>query len=497
MSSKSIKSTSFIKSPKSLPNKSPESSKRFSPKSLPITLKDKSISFTIQPKKNPKSPKSPKSSKFKGMARSVPTNKQSPKFSPKSLPTILKDKTISFSIPPKKSPKFKGMAKSVPNLNTSAKKSKFQPTSLPNKLDSTKKVTFEKQSLDQVFWDEYKTGMDIHNYVEKKIKQFNLILSGDFPSKGSLCKLDKSQLKLFKYQTVQTILGSPYSPLKRLLILASTGTGKTCTMIGIVNHHIRKNIKEKKKYSVIFVGATHELFTNFIKQGMECPGDMKEIAKEHGWTDVTNEDHVSSYMKFMRQYIYPLNYTELGNLTSGKYKKYEKISNLRDKLIIMDEVHYLVDSIDDKTLKPKYERMPENWRPNLKFLFELLNNRSSNMLKNSTIVGATATPITVSIMEYFLLINTFANNPLPINTINNILKSAHQIESSLIFGNLQQQALNGIMKQMEPIIKDSVAMYIAKKPTAVLDTSIFPQMEFKTIPVVLSESQKKAIEKNL
>src|SRR5690606_20929982 len=127
----------------------------------------------------------------------------------------------------------------------------------------------------------------------------------------------------------------------------------------------------------------------------------------------------------------------------------------------MAEVHYLVDSIDDKTLKPKYERMPENWRPNLKYLFELLNNRSSNMLKNSTIVGATATPITVSIMEYFLLINTFANNPLPTN--NNILKSAHSIEDSLIFGHLQQQTLNGIMKQMEPIIRDSVAMYIAKK----------------------------------
>ena len=173
-------------------------------------------------------------------SKSISTKQSSPKkFSPKSLPTTLKDKTISFSIPSKKSPKsskdskFKGLAKSVPNLNTSVSKIKFQPTSLPNKIDSTKRVTFEKQSLDQVFWDEYKDGMDIHKYVERKIKQFNLILSGDFPSKGSLCKLDKSQLKLFKYQTVQTILGSPYSPLKRLLIIASTGTGKTCTMTGL------------------------------------------------------------------------------------------------------------------------------------------------------------------------------------------------------------------------------------------------------------------------
>mgnify|MGYP000972395117 CR=1 FL=1 len=442
-----VKSVSFIKS------KSPD--KKFSPKSLPSQLKDKSITFSI-PKKSPKNLKSPKS---------------------------LKDS------------KFKGQAKSVPNLGT-INKSAFKPTSLPSKLDSSKRVTFEKQSLDQVFWDEYKDGMDIHKYVEHKIKQFNLVLSGEFPSKGSLCKLDKSQLKLFKYQTVQTILGSPYSPLKRLLIIASTGTGKTCTMIGIANHHIRKNIKDKKKYGIVFVGATHELFTNFIKQGMECPGDIKEIAKEHGWTDVKNDDHVNSYMKFIRQYIYPLNYTELGNLISGKYKKYEKISSLSDKLIIMDEVHYLVDSIDKNTLKPNYERMPENWRPNLKYLFKLLNNRSSTMLKNSTIVGATATPMTVSIMEYFLLVNTFANKPLPINSINNILKTAHNIESSLIFGQLEQQKLNEIMKQVEPIIRDSVAMYIAKKPTAVLDTSIFPQMEFKTVPVVLSESQKNAIEKH-
>lgn len=383
------------------------------------------------------------------------------------------------------------VSKSVPTLKQ--RKPKVVPSSLPIKL--TKSVTFDKPSFDQVFWDEYKADMDIHKYVDKKIKQFNLYISKDFPSKGSLCKLDKSQLKLFKYQTVQTILGSPYSPIKRLLIIASTGTGKTCTMVGIVNHHIRKNIQEKKKYGIVFVGATHELFTNFVKQGMECPGDLKEIAKEHGWTNVKDEQHVTSYMKFIKQYIYPLNYTELGNLISGKYKKYENISNLSNKLIVMDEVHYLVDSVDEKTFKPKYERMPENWRMNLRCLFNLLNNRNSTMLKGSTIVGATATPITSSILEYFLLVNAFANKPLPTSELNYVLKSAKQIESSLIFGSLEQQTLNTIMKKMEPLIKESVAMYIAKKPTVVLDTSIFPEMEFKTIPVVLSESQLKAIQK--
>lgn len=403
--------------------------------------------------------------------------------SPKSL-------QVKSTKTPKKSNK-KITSKSVPTPNQ--RKTKVIPSSLPIKL--TKSVTFDKPSFDQVFWDEYMPDMDIHKYVDKKIKQFNLYISKDFPSKGSLCKLDKTQLKLFKYQTVQTILGSPYSPIKRLLIIASTGTGKTCTMVGIVNHHIRKNIQEKKKYGIVFVGATHELFTNFVKQGMECPGDLKEIAKEHGWTDVKDEQHVTSYMKFIKQYIYPLNYTELGNLISGKYKKYENISNLSNKLIIMDEVHYLVDSVDEKTFKPKYERMPENWRINLRCLFNLLNNRNSTMLKGSTIVGATATPITSSILEYFLLVNAFANKPLPTSELDSVLKSAKQIESSLIFGSLEQQTLNIIMKKMEPLIKDSVAMYIAKKPTVVLDTSIFPQMEFKTIPVVLSESQLKAIQK--
>mgnify|MGYP003619455809 CR=1 FL=1 len=473
----SILSNSFIKS-KSVPNSSPKKSVKFSPKSLPNKLK--SVKFS--PKNGSKSV--PNSSPRKSM-----------KFSPKSLPNKLDyTKSIIFKKSPQKHVIKKGSQSA--QITSPKKMNKFSPKSLPMKLNYTKPITFET-SLDKIFWEEYTPDKDISTYVRQKIKQYHLSMSKNTSSKGSLCKMDKTNLKLFNYQLVQTILGSPYSPLKRLLIIASTGTGKTCTMVGIVNYHIRKNIKDKKKYGIIFVGATHELFTNFIKQSMECPGDMKQIANENGWTDVNDENHTSAFTKYIKQYIYPLNYTELGNLISGKYKKYEKIDNLSNKLIVMDEVHYLVDSVDKKTYKPNYERMPESWRVNLKYMFNLFNDRNSTMLKNTTIIGATATPITSSIMEYFLLVNMFARNPLSTDKMKMILKSACQIETSDTFSHNEQQTLNNLMEMMKPNIKDSVVMYIAKKPKQVLDTSIFPQMEFQTVPVLLSESQRNAILKKL
>jgi hypothetical protein len=417
-----------------------------------------------------------------------------------SLPTKLKSIPITFKnkSPVKKSNTFKNKslvkksgASSVPYIKQERVIDK-KMTSLPTKLKGSA-VSFKKPPIDEIFWSKYKDGMDIHNYVEKRIVELKLVMDDKISPKGELCKLSKKQLKLFKYQTVQTILGSPFSPLRRLLIIASTGTGKTCTMVGIVNHHIRYNIKHHKKQGIIFIGATHELFTNFIKQSMECPGDMKEIAESHNWVDSNDVNHVSSFAKYIKQYVYPLNYTEFGNLISGKYKKYEKITSLRDKLIIMDEVHYIVDSIDKTSLKPSYERMSPNWRDNLREMYNLLSIPNNPTISGSTIVGATATPITQSILEYFSLVNIFANTPLTSEKLNSLLKQIYQIEQSGEFGETQYNQIQSCMKVFEPIIKETVAMYIAKKSNKVLDTSIFPQMIFETIHIPLTKSQSEAI----
>lgn len=374
-------------------------------------------------------------------------------------------------------------------------KNRITVFSLPLKLDG-KTPKFEQPPIDFLFWKNYNSNMDIHEYVSKRIGEMKLTLSEQLPPKGSLCKLKNSEIKLFKYQLVQTILGSPYSPLKRMLIIASTGTGKTCTLIGIANHHIKKNIKDNKKYGIIFVAATHALFTNFVKQSMNCPGDMRNIAKSMGLTNSNDQKGVEQFKNYIKKYIYPLNYTEFGNMISGKYKKYEHLPSLEDKLILMDEAHYLVDSINTITYKPDYERVPVNWRSNLKMMYDMLTIKNNPNLKGTQIVGATATPITSSIMEYFSLINIFANRPITNETLKTILKHVNKLEQSNEFGSKEQSKLKILMKMIEPVIKESVSMYVAKTSDSVLDTSIFPEMKFKTIKVPLSDSQKSVIYSN-
>jgi hypothetical protein len=159
----------------------------------------------------------------------------------------------------------------------------------------------------------------------------------------------------------------------------------------------------------------------------------------------------------------------------------------------MDEVHYIVDSIDKTSLKPSYERMSPNWRDNLREMYNLLSIPNNPTISGSTIVGATATPITQSILEYFSLVNIFANTPLTSEKLNSLLKQIYQIEQSGEFGETQYNQIQSCMKVFEPIIKETVAMYIAKKSNKVLDTSIFPQMIFETIHIPLTKSQSEAI----
>lgn len=393
------------------------------------------------------------------------------------------------NVPKTKSPEFKNQAKSVPVLSRS--KGIFLPRSLPTALEGPT-PRFKQPSIDFIFWSNYKPGMDIHDYVSKQIEKMNLTITTDLPTKGLICKLKKSEMKLFNYQLVQTILGSPYSPLKRLLIVASTGTGKTCTLVGIANHHVKTGVK----HGVVFVAATHALFTNFIKQSIDCPGYMKDLANSMGLNDSSNDKEVEEFKRYMKKFIYPLNYTEFGNMISGKFKKYDNLPSLENKLIIMDEVHYLVDSIDPHTFKPSYERMPDNWRANLKMMYDMLTLRNNPNLKGVQIVGATATPITTSIIEYFSLVNIFAHRPIPNESLKNILKNVYKIEQSGKFGLEEEKRLKTIMMMIEPVIKESVSMYVAKTSDRVLDTSIFPHMIFSTINVPMSKSQADIIYSN-
>lgn len=387
--------------------------------------------------------------------------------------------------PFKTSPKYKHKPGVYFSLQKSPKKSKkTQTNSLPLQLkgDTPK---FKKMTFDEIFWKDYKSGMNIHNYVEKQIKKFQLEMGPIPKEKGQICKLDKSQLTLFPYQIVDTVLGSPYSPLTRLLIIASTGTGKSCILVGIANYHVI----HERKHGIIFVGATDALYTNFIKQSMECTGRMKEIANEHGWTDSNNNDHVQQFSTFMKKYIFPVDYTKFANMISGKYKKYEGLESLQGKIILLDEVHYIVDSMSEETYTPTFQRMPKNWQTNLREMYKMMSAPNNPVLDGAILVGATATPITHSIMEYFALVNLFAHKPMSHDELQSILKTVNKVEQ----GVEPDSKLADCIKKVQPIVRESVAMYTAKTSKKVLDTSIFPQMEFRQINVPLTAEQARLI----
>jgi hypothetical protein len=435
------------------------------------------------PKKFTSLQSSPKKKKSIGGFTSLPSSYKVPKKhivykSPKNSTSPLATK--------KKSPKRINY-KQKPGVYFSLQKSpkpKLQTNSLPLKLKGTT-PKFQKMSFDELFWKDYKNGMNIHNYVEKQIRKFKLEMVPVPKEKGQICKLDKSQLKLFPYQVVDTVLGSPYSPLTRLLIIASTGTGKSCILVGIANYHVI----HQHKHGIVFVGATDALYTNFIKQSMECPGRMKEIAAEQGWTDSNNNDHVQQFSTFMKKYIYPVDYTKFANMISGKYKKYQGLESLKGKVILLDEAHYLVDSMSEETFTPTFQRMPKSWQMNLRQMYKLLSTPNNPTLDGAILVGATATPITQSMMEYFALVNLFAHKPMNQDELQSILKTVDQVEQ----GSEPESKLDACIKKVQPIVKDSVAMYTAKTSKKVLDTSIFPQMEFSQVQVPLTAEQARLI----
>ncbi len=348
---------------------------------------------------------------------------------------------------------------------------------------------FEAKSFDKLFWEDFKKGQNIRKYIQKQIKRFNLELAPIHTTRrGEICKIRERPMRLFKYQTLNSVLGSPYSPIDRLLIVASTGTGKSCILVGIANYHLLEN----RKHHIVFVGATLSLYTNFIRQSMSCPGKMYKISQEHGWTDPTDNSHVQAFARHMKQFIVPLNYTQFGNMLSGKYKKYEDVDSLENKVVLMDEAHYLVDSINIATCEPMYTRVAPSWRSNLKSMYKAMVLPDNPYLKNVRLIGATATPLTSSLTEFLALANIFTDHPLPQATLCEAIRNVGEIEE----GRGDDKALLRVLSTFNPIFSQSLTMYLSKTLTRVLDTNIFPEMSFQTIPVPMAESQERIIAKH-
>ena len=77
------------------------------------------------------------------------------------------------------------------------------------------------------------------------------------------------------------------------------------------------------------------------------------------------------------------------------------------------------------------------------------------------------------------------------------MKNVYKLEQGEKFGPAEEKRLKTLMMMIEPVIKESVSMYIAKTSNSVLDTSVFPKMIFKTIKVPMAESQAEIVYKHI
>ena len=212
------------------------------------------------------------------------------------------------------------------------------------------------------------------------------------PEQNDCTSIGKQAIELEKYQALLTRIIGPKSPLKRLLYIASTGSGKTCTI-----HAIAAAYGYEKKIVVIVPGQAQA--NEILKQSVKCPGPIRDELVDARHLNWENEKDRSKIMRDLNGRFDVLTYIQAGN----RIKKDERYFD--GKLVFMDEVHNLVDSpVEvDGHIEPKFEKMPANWRPSVIALYNTLGGA-----RNAIIIGLTATPIVSRPEQLIMLINVLA-----------------------------------------------------------------------------------------
>lgn len=208
-----------------------------------------------------------------------------------------------------------------------------------------------------------------------------------------------TMLVLENYQKALPVLVNPETPLTRLLLVASTGSGKTCSIHQIAEAYYKKHPKKRVFIIVPSVAVGHEINT----QAENCPGSLR--------TELLKIESPSRKASLKRSKYEILTYVMASN-------RLETNSNFfKNSVIIMDEVHNLTkDAVlqqdpNSSTDKEVWLPMFTSYRPlvhvpQLKKLYEeLVNQKHSKKFDGCVIVGVTATPMINQPEDLFLLLN--------------------------------------------------------------------------------------------
>ncbi len=287
------------------------------------------------------------------------------------------------------------------------------------------------------------------------------------PERNDCTGIGTKPISLQKYQALLPHIIGPNSPLDRLLYIASTGSGKTCSIHAIAAAF---GFDGPHKTVVIVPGAPQA--NEIYKQAVKCPGPIRHKLVDQEHLRWENEADRRNIMRDLNKRFEVLTYIQAGNRLRGNARYFD------NRLVFMDEVHNLVDSPEERGghLLPQFKTVPPNWRGSVRVLYQRLG-----ATRNATIIGLTATPIVDRPEQLLMLLNVLTGKTVVnVDTFRN-----KYVEDD---GRLTQDSDK--LDELRRAFRGMLAIYDNSR-----DFNRFPHLEFEDVDVDYSPAQFTKIQK--
>jgi len=292
----------------------------------------------------------------------------------------------------------------------------------------------------------------LRSTVYKKYKEYKNIEE----SPGDLLK---------QQQFLQTYIEENFEEIDRLLLFHGIGTGKTCTSITIAEKLM--SIDPSKKVLVILPAR---LKTNYIDEliSSNCglyryikKEDLKKFLNPKTPLEEISKIRLKFEKKIAKKYTL-VSFEKLRSTLVNSTNIKNTIKELTDnKVIIIDEVHNLISNGISSTILEEIKK----------------NNKIKNKIKNiNGIILRLLTSLGEKNCKMFFLTAT------PVfDNYNQFIELVHNLRPDVKLKG--KENIQSIIK----LIKGKVSFY------ALNDRSLFPSVEYKNIPVTISETQDEKI----
>ena len=254
-----------------------------------------------------------------------------------------------------------------------------------------KRITYAENDPEEEYIDEpkylrkWKKCPGDEGFRAYAVKRFRQYLADSQATFGIKCTQDGS-FQLQAYQLIIQYLVSPFTPIKRMLLVHKTGSGKTLTILRVLNNFYDDNRPK------VIIFPNDSVRDNFYTELMNFPNKYRDYVERkmnkssRSIPDIlamSKELQKAGQPGFLASPLRALTYRVAGGSTvlNGRPKRplfkigYNGKNAYSNKIVMMDEFHNIRTNSDAK----------------LKALRKALYTA-----KNTILLGATATPIQTS-----------------------------------------------------------------------------------------------------